>query len=95
LFTIIHTDGTEEVHGERPTIAIVLAAIGAPALDTVMIGRANTPLDDQIMLVDDTGALRDLPVNAKATALYHAVCKPGNPHQIHGDVVVTYDRYFG
>jgi hypothetical protein len=66
VFTIIRTDGTGEVHGERPTMAIVLAAIGAPALDTVRIGRANTPPDDQIMLVDDTGALRDLSVHAKA-----------------------------
>jgi hypothetical protein len=94
VFTIIRTDGAEAVHGERPTMAMVLAAIGAPALDTVRIGRANTPPDDQIMLVDDTGALRGLPVNAKATALYHRVCKPGTTFEICGDVVLTYDRYF-
>jgi hypothetical protein len=94
MFTIIRADGTEECHDDHPTIQICLAAIHAESLDTVMIGWANTPPDDQIMLVDDTGTLRDLPVNAKATALYHAICVPGDPYQIHGDVIVTYDRYF-
>jgi hypothetical protein len=94
MFTIIRTDGTEESHEERPTMSLCLAAIQASALETIPIGRANTPPDDQIMLVDDTGALRDLPVNAKATALDQAICVPGNPHHIHGDVIVTYDWYF-
>jgi hypothetical protein len=34
------------------------------------------------------------PVNQKATALYHAVCRPGTLHQIHGDVVIVSDRDF-
>jgi hypothetical protein len=29
-----------------------------------------------------------LPVNAKATALYHEVCKPGTTHAIVGDVAI-------
>jgi hypothetical protein len=29
------------------------------------------------------------PVNAKATALYHAVCVPGVTHQIVGDVAIV------
>ena len=31
------------------------------------------------------------PVNPKATALYHAVCKPGTTHQIVGDVAIIVD----
>lgn len=31
------------------------------------------------------------PVNAKATALYHSVCRPGTTHQIVGDVIVVVD----
>jgi hypothetical protein len=35
------------------------------------------------MFVDDTGMLDGKPVNAKATALYRAICKRGTEHQIH------------
>lgn len=34
------------------------------------------------------------PVNAKATELYHAVCKPGTTHQIVGDVAIVNDEDF-
>jgi hypothetical protein len=40
------------------------------------------------MFVDDTGMLDGKPVNAKTTALYHRVCRPGTLHQIHGVVVI-------
>lgn len=49
-------------------------------------GRRST-----IMFVDDNGLQKDLPVNPKATKLYHAVCVPGTTHQIVGDVVVIED----
>lgn len=35
-----------------------------------------------------------LPVNAKATELYHSVCQPGTTHQIVGDVVIAFDEDF-
>lgn len=31
------------------------------------------------------------PVNAKATQLYHAICRPGTTHQIVGDVAIVVD----
>jgi hypothetical protein len=34
------------------------------------------------------------PVNPKATALYHAICKPGTLHSIHGDVAIVHDGDF-
>jgi hypothetical protein len=41
------------------------------------------------MFVDDTGMIDGEPVNPKTTALYHAVCKPGTIHCIHGEVVIV------
>lgn len=35
------------------------------------------------------------PVNEKATALYHGVCRPGTTHQIVGDVAIVVDKDFG
>jgi hypothetical protein len=32
-----------------------------------------------------------LPVNQRATALYHATCKPGTTHEIVGDVAIMHD----
>ena len=32
------------------------------------------------------------PINEKATALYHANCRPGTTHQIVGDVVIVPDE---
>jgi hypothetical protein len=46
------------------------------------------------MYVDDTGMIDGKPINAKATALYHARCKPGTVHQIHGHAVIVNDKDF-
>jgi hypothetical protein len=32
------------------------------------------------------------PVNPKATALYHAICRPGTTHEIVGDVAILDDE---
>ena len=34
------------------------------------------------------------PANAKATALYHAICVPGTTHEIVGDVAIVRDADF-
>ena len=41
------------------------------------------------MFVEDAAILGGKPVNSRATALYQAICKPGYPYSIHGDVVVV------
>ena len=92
MYTIIRADGTEETINERPTLNGIRETIHCDTLDVVQIGRANGT--NEVMLVDDTGALTDKPVNEKATKLYHRICKPGTTWQIRGDVVVTRDRYF-
>jgi hypothetical protein len=93
MFTIIRTDGTEEVINEQPTHHAIREAIHCDTLDVVQIGRANGT--DEIMFVDDNSVAADKPVNEKATELYHRICKPGTTWQIRGDVAVTRDRYFG
>lgn len=86
---LIRADGTEtELHGPH-SIQDVQTMIGADTLDTVMLRSLGDPL--HVMLVDDTGMIDGKPVNVRATALYHAQCRPGNPYQIHGDVVIVPD----
>ena len=40
------------------------------------------------MVVDDEGMVKGLPRNSIATAAYHANCRPGTVHGIHGDAVI-------
>jgi hypothetical protein len=51
-------------------------------------------LPETVMLVDDTGMIDGKPINPKATALYHAICRPGTMFSIHGDVAIASDRDF-
>jgi len=87
-YRIIKVDGTETLIEEKPTLRAVQRAIGADTLDTVCLDKKTRT---QIMLVDDTGMIDGLPVNPKATELYHSICRPGNPYSIHGDVVICND----
>jgi hypothetical protein len=98
-FKVIRVDGSEEVFHIWPTLTLVKAAIGCETIDTIRIGRnpANgSPAT--VMLVDDIGAgfegSKLKPVNERATALYHSVSKPGNPHSIHGDVAIVNNEDF-
>lgn len=62
--------------------------IGADIIDTVNLR------DGRVMLVDDDGHQKFLPVNERATELYHSVCKPGTTHKIVGDVAICLDEDF-
>lgn len=90
-YKVIRVDGTETIHEGKPTIGEITRLIGCDGLDHVTIDRRR----QTVMFVDDTGMLDGKPVNAKATALYHAVCKPGTVWQIHGDVAIVNDGDFG
>lgn len=57
--------------------------IGADALDTVALH------DGRLMLVDDDGFAKRLPVNDAATALYASRCRPDSAPVIVGDVVIV------
>lgn len=63
--------------------------IGAETCDVVSLRHLGHPL--HVMLLDDLGHVRGLPVNVEATKLYHANCRPGTTHQIVGDVLVVPD----
>jgi hypothetical protein len=89
-FKIIRVDGNVTVHKAKATIRGIQQFIGASCLDSVILDRVN----EQIMMVDDTGMCDGKPVNSKATALYHSICKPGTVHCIHGDVAIVNDGDF-
>lgn len=89
-FKVIRVDGSEQLFDEKPTLAKVHRAIGCECFDTVILDRKR----EIVMLVDDTGAVDNKPINRKATALYHSVCFPGNPYSIHGDVAIVCDGDF-
>lgn len=93
LRKLIRDDGTEvELVGPH-AINDIKQLIGADTLDTVALRHLGSPL--HVMLVDDAGMIDGRPVNVKATALYHANCRPGTTHPICGDVVVVPDGDFG
>lgn len=97
---IIRTDGREEVTDLK--FASIPAAIQAQTMDSVNLHDGRVMLIDDhgyevqtIQHSENYVELRPIrrlkPANDKATALYHAVCKPGTTHQIAGDVAIVYD----
>jgi hypothetical protein len=90
-YRIIRVDGTETLIEEKPNLRTITKAIGAECIDTVCLDKRTRT---QIMVVDDTGMIDGKPVNSKATALYHAICKPGTVYAIHGDVALCNDEDF-
>ncbi len=89
---VIRVDGMRDYHPlpERGRImAEVHRLIDCEVCSTVHLR------DGRIMLVDDTGALTDKPVNPEATTIYHGVCRPGTTWQIRGDVAIVWDSWFG
>lgn len=88
--TIIRTSGAQEQHDIPKSSAIreIRKLIGATCLDTVNLRTGD------VMLVDDTGMVDGRPINPEATKRYHAVCRPGTVHCIHGDVAIARDEDF-
>ncbi|WP_313619508.1 hypothetical protein [Achromobacter sp.] len=81
---LIRADGAETLlHGPH-AIQDVCQMIGAEALDTVSLADRL-----HVMLVDDEGISKNLPVNPAATRLYQDA--RGIPYQIRGDVVIVPD----
>ena len=86
---ILRADGTTEPLEAPAGLEAVNKAIGHAIPFTVRLP------DGWMMLGDDNGIAKRLPVNNAATALYHSVCRPGTTNRIHGDVVVTMESDFG
>lgn len=89
---IIRADGTEQALEPTRNTREIARRIGADTLDSVNLRHLGAPL--QVMFVDDNGHAKGSPVNAKATALYRANCRPGTAHVIRGDVAIVFDRDF-
>lgn len=90
---LIAIDGTETAIETPISMAEIKRRIGADTLDSVQLRHLGRPT--MMMLLDDRGHETRRPVNAKATALYHANCYPGTTHTIRGDVVIAPDSDFG
>jgi len=86
---IIKADGAEVLLDRPHSITQISALLDSTALDTVTLA------DGLVMLVDDQGYDKGLPVNETASALYHARCRPGTTHMIVGDVAIVPDADFG
>lgn len=88
---ILHEDGRREERevGRRGLFEFIRETIAPPqGLDTVNLR------DGRVLVVDDTGMVDGRPVNVAATALYHAVCRPGTVYEIHGTACVARDEDF-
>ena len=86
---LIDVDGSYKEFQWPLTIKEIESYLKADALDFVT-------LTDRIhvMAVDDTGAIRNLPVNPLATALYMMKCGGQNTWRIHGPVIIVPDNDF-
>lgn len=104
----IRTDGTEDTIDADPASDVfghIEHEIGAKMLDSVNLRDGRVMFVDDhgyetkemehapgYIEVVPVRALK--PVNEKATALYHAVCRPGVTHRIVGDVCIVVDKEF-
>lgn len=79
---LIRATGAEEPIRGDESFAELERLLGADCCDTVNLRNGWT------MVVDDVGHQKRLPVNAKATALYHSICRPGTTWEIRGDVAI-------
>jgi hypothetical protein len=82
---IFRADGTYEALTGPQTMAQIEALIDCALCDSVMLADRI-----HVMVIDDLGHKRGLPVNEVATRLYRDA-RPGSPWEIRGDVVVVPD----
>lgn len=85
---VLRTTAVEEFLDGPVSIDEAQRLINADILDSVSLRNG------MVMLVDDLGHAKDLPVNYAATFLYHGVCRTGVEWQIRGDVVIVPDADF-
>jgi hypothetical protein len=87
----------------------ILKLIGADTIDSVNLRKTAT-FGDVMLVDDNGWDCETVehgpghiefkpvkarkPINAQATKLYHAVCRPGTTHQIAGDVAICWDKDF-
>ncbi len=85
---LLKHDGNVEVLGDPMSMAQIRTLLGANSLDVVVLQNG------MVMIVDDDGIERNLPVNPMATEMYLRRCVPGATVKIYGDVVIVPDADF-
>lgn len=86
---LLRTNGDRIDFDSPLTLADIERLIGADALDTVTLrDRVH------VMVVDDIGHQKELPLNKAATLLYWERCGGPNDWAIVGDVVIVPDSDF-
>lgn len=106
---LIRTDGTTVELQRGVSWETIHQLLGATSVDTVNLRHLGQPLHVMIVddngweyevIEHSPGHFEHRvtrarkPINAEATRLYHANCKPGVTHQIVGDVVILPDEDF-
>lgn len=86
---VIHADGKITNLPGPMQLSEIKIVIGCDCIDTV-----NLP-DGMVMILDDNGYAKELPVNEIATKIYWSRCIPGTTHEILGAVVIVPDSDFG
>ena len=86
---ILKADGTTAPLPTPTTIADINKALEEAIPFTLCLP------DGLVMMGDDNGIAKGLPVNEAATKLYHSVCRPGTTNKVYSDVVVVFDADFG
>jgi hypothetical protein len=88
---LIRTDGTTLDIGEPIDMLAVEIMLGAncDCFDTVLLADGI-----HVMILDDLGHRKGLPLNKAATLLYWERCGGPNDHCIVGDVVIAPDSDF-
>lgn len=89
---LLRADGTSMELPAGKGVEWLRNLIGADILDTVRLHLLGDPL--HVMLLDDLGHPKRLPINPEATRLYLRHCVPGTQHCIRGDVVIVPDDDF-
>ncbi len=89
---IIYATGIEAEFPEPRTMAKIHDMIRAEVCGTVALKHMGAPL--HVMILDDNGVDKNLPVNKAATELYLANCRPGVQASIFGDVFICPDDDF-
>lgn len=86
---LLRTNGDRIDFDSPLTLADIERLIGAEVLDTVtLVDRVH------VMIVDDLGHQKGLPINKPATLLYWDRCGGPNEHCIVGDVFIASDGDF-
>lgn len=85
---IYRANGTREVFNEKPTIPRLKELTGSETFDTVNFRNGS------VMMVDDNGYQKGLPINLAATGFYRFRA-PTSDHVIVGDVAIVNDNDFG